>query len=182
MNRLVQELNISQDTHSKIRRLTERAITKGLRQGYERDVFISAIAYIASRNNSEPRSITEISDVLNIEGRKLGRCFRRIAREMNVKVYPVEADKYIERFGKKLMVEEETIEKALEIWEKAKDKKATYGKGKRGVAGACLYIASNLRGEKRTQKDVCQATGTTEVTVRTRYKDIAHELGIDVNN
>jgi len=35
-------------------------------------------------------------------------------------------------------------------------------------------------GEKRTQKEIAQVAGVTEVTVRNRYKELINELKLDV--
>ena len=41
-----------------------------------------------------------------------------------------------------------------------------------GLAAAALYIACLQNTEKETQKDIAEAAGVTEVTVRNRYKDL----------
>ncbi len=54
----------------------------------------------------------------------------------------------------------------------------TSGKGPIGVAAAALYIAAVLEGEKKTQREVADAIGVTEVTIRNRYKEMVETLGI----
>jgi transcription initiation factor TFIIB len=56
------------------------------------------------------------------------------------------------------------------------DKGLTSGKGPTGVAAAALYIASVLLGERKTQRDVAEVAGVTEVTIRNRYKEISEEI------
>ncbi|MGC1930597.1 MAG: hypothetical protein WA667_16635, partial [Candidatus Nitrosopolaris sp.] len=46
------------------------------------------------------------------------------------------------------------------------------GKDPMGFAATVLYIACLNTGEKRTQIDIAQAAGITEVTLRNRYRDI----------
>ncbi|MBN88121.1 transcription initiation factor IIB, partial [Candidatus Woesearchaeota archaeon] len=43
------------------------------------------------------------------------------------------------------------------------------------------YLASILEKEQRTQKQVSEAAGVTEVTIRNRYKEICEALNINVN-
>ncbi len=40
------------------------------------------------------------------------------------------------------------------------------GKRHSGVAGAILYKAAQMRGQHRTQADVCEVAGVSEVTLR----------------
>ena len=59
------------------------------------------------------------------------------------------------------------------------DEELTSGKGPTGVAAAALYIAAVLENEKRTQRDIADVVGVTEVTIRNRYKDLVEKLGIE---
>ncbi|HIP63507.1 MAG TPA: transcription initiation factor IIB, partial [Archaeoglobus profundus] len=70
--------------------------------------------------------------------------------------------------------------KAIEIIKKAEEKELTSGRGPTGVAAAAIYIASILCGERRTQREVAEVAGVTEVTIRNRYKELAEKLGIDI--
>lgn len=69
--------------------------------------------------------------------------------------------------------------RAKDILNKALDEDITSGKGPTGVAAAALYIAAVLEGERRTQRDIADVVGVTEVTIRNRYKDIVQKLGIE---
>ena len=46
------------------------------------------------------------------------------------------------------------------------------GKDPRGIAAAALYMACKANDEKRTQKGIAEAAGSTEVTLRNRLKDL----------
>jgi transcription initiation factor TFIIIB Brf1 subunit/transcription initiation factor TFIIB len=48
------------------------------------------------------------------------------------------------------------------------------------VAAAALYIASVLLGERKTQRDVADIAGVTEVTIRNRYKELTEQLDMGV--
>jgi transcription initiation factor TFIIB len=49
------------------------------------------------------------------------------------------------------------------------------------VSAAAVYIAGALAGERRTQKEVADVAGVTEVTIRNRYRELKEQLNIDVN-
>ena len=46
------------------------------------------------------------------------------------------------------------------------------GKNPVSLAAAVLYIACLVSNEKRTQKNIADASGVTEVTIRNRFKDL----------
>jgi len=56
----------------------------------------------------------------------------------------------------------------------------TSGRGPTGVAAAAIYMASILCGERKTQREVADVAGVTEVTIRNRYKELAGKLDIDI--
>ena len=68
--------------------------------------------------------------------------------------------------------------RAVDVLDDAAKYDVTSGKGPIGVAAAALYIAAVLEGEKKTQREVADAIGVTEVTIRNRYKEMVETLGI----
>ena len=61
----------------------------------------------------------------------------------------------------------------------AREIELTSGRGPTGIAAAALYVASLIHGEKRTQREVADVAGVTEVTIRNRYKELLEELKLD---
>ena len=55
---------------------------------------------------------------------------------------------------------------AREIWSAVKDDLEWQGKKPSGIAGVILYKASQQSSSKRTQNEVCKASGISEVTLR----------------
>jgi transcription initiation factor TFIIB len=70
----------------------------------------------------------------------------------------------------------ETQSKAVEILEMAENSELTSGRGPTGIAAASLYVAALLNEEKRTQREVADVAGVTEVTIRNRYKELFKKL------
>ena len=55
----------------------------------------------------------------------------------------------------------------------------TSGRGPTGIAAAALYVSALLHGEKRTQREVADVAGVTEVTIRNRYKELLEQLDLE---
>ncbi len=68
----------------------------------------------------------------------------------------------------------------LEIDPQAGDRGLISGKGPTGIAAAAIYIASILEGVPKTQRDIADVAGVTEVTIRNRYKEMVEKIGIDL--
>src|SRR2546427_347886 len=63
---------------------------------------------------------------------------------------------------------------------KAVNKNLIRGRSIDGGVAAAIYIASILCNERRTQREVAEVAGVTEVTIRNRYKELTEKLGIKV--
>jgi transcription initiation factor TFIIB len=87
---------------------------------------------------------------------------------------------YISKIGEKTGISGKTQGLAIQILREAKKKRAAAGKDPMGLAAAALYIACLQNDEKKTQKDVAEAAGVTEVTVRNRYKSLKTELHLEI--
>jgi transcription initiation factor TFIIB len=97
-----------------------------------------------------------------------------------LKLMPTSPQDYISRFCSELKLSGDVQAKAIEILKDAADKELTSGRGPTGVAAASIYISSILCGERRTQREVADVAGVTEVTIRNRYKELAERLDIDI--
>jgi transcription initiation factor TFIIB len=80
--------------------------------------------------------------------------------------------KFVPSIAAKLKLRRDTEQKAVDILKSAKIKKGISGKDPRGLAAAALYMACLANDDKRIQKDVALAAGTTEVTLRNRLRGL----------
>lgn len=179
LQRIVSFLNLPRPIHERIARYYEEAVNKGLVRGRSIESVIAALTYAVSREFGSPRTLDEISEASGVEKREIGRTYRYIARELNVRILPADPMTFVPRFCSMLGLSDKVQAKSHEILRKAKKYEITSGKGPTGVAAAAIYIATVLIGEKRTQREVADIVGVTEVTIRNRYKELIEKLGIE---
>ena len=86
---------------------------------------------------------------------------------------------YIHRFASVLKLSPKTQNEALKILKKAEGSELTSGRGPAGIAAAGLYVAALLNNEKKTQREVADVAGITEVTIRNRYKELIDQLKLE---
>lgn len=177
--RQVSYLGLPKSVHEEVGRLYEKAVTKGLVRGRSMESIITAIIYAVAREQGSPRTLSELAAASGIEKREIGRAYRYVARELGIRILPATSEEYLPRFASLLGLSGQVQAKAKEILKNALDEEVTSGKGPTGVAAAGLYIAAVLEGEKRTQRDIADVVGVTEVTIRNRYKDLVEKLGIE---
>jgi len=140
----------------------------------------AAALYAACRQCHVPRTLDEISSIARMSRKDVGRNYRYVARELELKLIPTSPEDYISRFCSELKLSGDVKAKTIEILKEAADKELTSGRGPTGVAAASLYIASVLCGERKTQREVADVAGVTEVTIRNRYKELTKKLDIEI--
>ena len=157
-----------------------KAAKKNIVRGRSIESVVAASIYISCRRFNIPRTLDEIAEASKVSKKQIGKTYRFLARELNVKLKPTSPADYISRFASKLGLSGEAQSKAIDIIEKSKEKGLNSGRGPTGVAAAALYIASVLLGERKTQKEVADVAGVTEVTIRNRYKELSEQLDGEV--
>jgi len=84
----------------------------------------------------------------------------------------------VSRIASKVGLSEKTGSRALAILKKAEESGISADEDTVGLAAAALYAACILEGEDKTQKDLAEAAGVTEATIRDRFKGLRDVLGI----
>jgi len=179
LQRVVSFLGLSRAIHEKIAKYYNEAVNRGLIRGRSIEAVIAALTYAVTREMGSPRTLEEILEVCNVNKREVGRAYRYLARELGIRILPADPASFIPRFCTILGLSDKVQAKALEILKKAKKVGISSGKGPTGIAAAVIYIASVLAGERRTQREIADTLGITEVTIRNRFKEIASKLGIE---
>ena len=157
-----------------------KAARSKLTRGRTIEGITAAVLYAACRQCNVPRTLEEISGVAQMKKKEIGRNYRNISHKLELKLLPTTPQDYISRFCSRLNLSNDVQVKTMEILKKAANNELTSGRGPTGMAAAALYIASVLCGERRTQREVSEIAGVTEVTIRNRYKELAEKLDIDV--
>lgn len=160
--------------------LYRKAVSKGLVRGRSMESVIAGALYAACRRHNTPRTLEEVAEVSKVSKRDIGRAYRYLARELGLRILPTKPEDYIPRFASELGLSGEVQAKAIEIIKFAEKKELISGKGPTGIAAATLYIASQIIGERRTQRQVAEVAGVTEVTIRNRCKDLTMKLSLQV--
>jgi transcription initiation factor TFIIB len=180
LDRMSSGLGLPRTVRETAAMIYRKAALKNLIRGRSAEGITAASLYAACRQCNVPRTLDEISKAAHMSKKEIGRNYRFIARELKLKLLPTSPQDYISRFCSDLKLSSDVQAKTLEILKEAAKHELTSGRGPTGIAAAALYIATVLCGERRTQKNIAEILGVTEVTIRNRYKELAEKLDIDV--
>ncbi|MAG60735.1 hypothetical protein CL619_03015 [archaeon] len=178
LKRVSSYLKLPKQVEEEAARIYRLAVQKGLVRGRSMESVVAGALYAACRRHEVPRTLDEMGEASGIEKKEIGRTYRFITRELEISIRPSNPSDYIPRFASALKLSPETQSKSVEILEHARDIELTSGRGPTGIAAAALYVASLIHGEKRTQREVADVAGVTEVTIRNRYKELIKRLNL----
>ena len=180
LDRMSSTLSLPRNVRETAAMIYRKAVRQKLIRGRSIEGVTAAVLYAACRQCNVPRTLEEISSVAQMKKKEIGRNYRNISRKLELKLLPTAPQDYISRFCSQLKLSNDVQAKTIEILKKASSEELTSGRGPTGLAAAALYISTILCGERRTQREVAEVAGVTEVTIRNRYKELARELDIDI--
>jgi len=180
LDRMASSLGLPRTVRETAAMIYRKAASKKLVRGRSIEGVATAALYAACRQCHVPRTLDEISNIAHISRKEIGRNYRYVSRELRLKLLPTSPEDYISRFCSELKLSGDVRAKTVEILREAAHRELTSGRGPTGMAAASLYIASVLCGERRTQREVADVAGVTEVTIRNRYKELTKKLDMDI--
>jgi len=182
LDRLSGKVSISSPIKEKAAVVYRKALDKGLVRGRSISAIAAAALYVACRKSGIPRTLREIAEASLVDKKDVARCYRMLLKELDVHMPTADPLMYVSKIAEKNGVSGKTQGAAVAILREARRKRVSAGKDPMGMAAAALYIACLQHNEKITQKDIAEAAGVTEVTVRNRYKALKKQLNLETPN
>ena len=174
--------NLTLPTHVKKTaiRLYIEAFKKKLLRGRSINGMVAACLYFACRERKIPRTLQEILDQTTISAKNVRRCYRTLIRELNLKVPSTDPVSLIPRFIADLELDIAAENATIKIINIFTSKFSTSGKDPKGLCAGALYLVCKMRDRKISQKEIANLVGVTEVTLRSRFKELIKTLNIMV--
>jgi len=140
---------------------------------------LTAAIYISCRELGIPRSLDDIAIISNIKRKSIAKCYRLLIYELDIQIPTLDPMKCIVKVANKAVLNEKTKRHAIDVMKNVTKKEISAGKNPMGLAATVVYISCIKTGEHRTQKDIAEAAGITDVTLRNRFKDLKDKLQLN---
>lgn len=163
--------------------LARKTIILTQEKRWNRRALTGASIYMACRLGENPKKIEEVVACLDqdkVSESDIVKATRIMNNKMDLQLPAVEETRVLRSINRRLKLKREILMASTEIIKASEKARVGMGKDPGSVAAASVYLAHQLLGEDITQKEVCQASKTTEVTLRSRVKDILERLSIDI--
>ncbi|MFX1405605.1 MAG: transcription initiation factor IIB family protein [Promethearchaeota archaeon] len=180
LKRIGSNLNLPDHVKKSAIRLYIEAFKKKLLRGRSINGMVAACLYFACRDKKIPRTLQEILDETAINAKNVRRCYRTIIREMNLKAPSTNPISLIPRFITELGLDLEVEKATIKVLQSFTSKFSTSGKDPKGLCAGALYLVCKKMDKRISQKEIANVVGVTEVTLRSRYKDLVLKLNIRI--
>ena len=161
-------------------KLYKKAFKRKLLRGRSINGMVAACLYYACREKKIPRTLQEILDQTSVSAKNVRRCYRTIIRELNLKAPSTDPVALIPRFIAELGLNAEAEKKTINILRMFITQYSISGKDPKGLCAGALYLISKAQNHRVSQKEIARLVGVTEVTLRSRYKEIIKKLNINI--
>ena len=176
---LKEKLGLSDAITEKTAYMFRKAHEKRLLRGRSRSSMLAASIYASCRELGASRTLRDIAAGSDVTRKDISRSYRILVRELDIKVPLMDPMKCIVKIGNKAGISEKTKRMAMKTMTELIEAEMSAGKLPMGLAATVLYISCLKNGENKTQKEIADAAGVTEVTIRNRFKDLKNKLDLN---
>jgi len=180
LKRIGSNLNLPNHVKKAAIRLYIEAFKRKLLRGRSINGMVAACLYFACREKRIPRTLQEILDETSVNAKDVRRCYRTLIKELNLKVPSTDPISLIPRYIAELNLDAEDEKTTVKILQTFTSKFSTSGKDPKGLCAGALYLACKIRTKRISQKDIAILVGVTEVTLRSRYKELITKLNVKI--
>jgi transcription initiation factor TFIIB len=181
LDKLKGKLTIPSNVLEKAAYIYRKALEKKLVRGRSISGMIASSLYAACRDTQTPRTLKDVADAANVKRKEIARCYRILHRELDLKMPVVDSIQCIAKISSKFEISEKTKRYAAKILKETQKRQESSGKDPMGLAAAALYFSCVINGVSITQRDLAEAAGVTEVTIRNRYKGLKEAKILEID-
>lgn len=180
LKRICSNLNLPNHIRLEAIKLYKEAFKRKLLRGRSINSMIAACIYLAIRIKKIPRTLQEILEESAENEKDIRRCYRVLIRELNIKSPNTNPSTLIPTYVANLKLNHEIVETATKIVNTFSAQFSTSGKDPKGIVAGAIYLACKLKGLELTQKQIADVVGITEVTLRSRFKELSTKLNVKI--
>ncbi|MHA1488507.1 MAG: transcription initiation factor IIB [Promethearchaeota archaeon] len=172
LKRLCSNLNLPDYIKIAALKLYKKAFKTNLLKGRSIIGMVVACIYVTCKEKHVPRTFQEILNETHLSPHTIKKCCKVLVNSLNLKVIttnPIDlVPKFITGLGLNFEIEKLTVK----ILQDFLTRFSISGKNPLGICAGAIYLALKLNNIKVSQKDIAKIVGVTEVTLRSRYKEL----------
>ena len=180
LKRISSNLNLPNHVKEEGMRLYIEAFKRKLLRGRSINAMVAACLYLACRKKDIPRTLQEILDEASVTAKDVRRSISILIRELNFKTQSTDPVALIPRYVSDLELDSEIEALTKKILTTYISNFSISGKDPKGLCAGAIYLACRIKDLELTQQQIVNSIGVTEVTLRSRYKELKNKLKIKI--
>lgn len=178
IQRMAANIGLSKSVREEAAVYYRRAVENNLIRGRSIDAMAAACLYLANQKVGAARSLDDMVKGTRVGRKPLTRSYKVLKKSLRLRLEPVRPEVYVNRYCSSLGLRPDLEEKILLLIEQSRERDLVDGRSPTGVAAAALYVVARMEGQPRTQREIADMSGVTEVTIRNRYKEMCSALDL----
>ena len=178
LKRISGNLNMPDHVKKMAFNIYKRACKEKLLRGRSIHSMIAASLYYSCRVARVPITLQDILAESSEKPRDVRKSFYTLVRELKLKLPTRNPTSFVPKYANELNMPPEAeglVNKALSTFS---EHYTMSGKDPKGYVAGAIYLINEMKGLDITQKDIAETVGVTEVTLRSRYKELKKKLGV----
>lgn len=176
MTKIAADLSLPDDALKKATLTYKRIIQKGLLKGRSMKAICATAVYIGCKQCKVAITIRDLAIVSKLSLKKISHSYRSIFKRLALPMQTTSIGNHASEIATRLQLSARTKDVAEKTVEALDGSRSFAGKSPTGFAGAAIYLASLLTGERRTQREIAEVARITEATIRARCREIEKHL------
>jgi transcription initiation factor TFIIB len=173
IRRLAEKLSIPGHIRETAAIYYRKSYKNDLLRGHSIKAMVAACVFAAAKTCGFPLTLDSILKTSAEEERVIKRCYVLLVKTLSLKPKRQNLTSIVPRFANALGLSAPVEQRAIEILGLTAQKLPLSGKDPKGYVAAAIYLAAKQMGETRSQQAVATTLGITEVTLRSRQREIA---------
>jgi transcription initiation factor TFIIB len=172
LNRLKDKLSLTSVCIEEALLYYKKALTKGLIKGRSIKELIVACVYVVCKSSSIPRTLAEISQIVEANEIFAGKCYRLLIRELKITRVQFKPSIFIRKIADVANIHERTVRESIDMLLAIQNESIFSGKNSLSMAAAILYIVCRKHKQKISQAKIATAANINIMTLRKRLLEI----------
>lgn len=179
LNRIKDKLSLTSVCIDDASSYYRKALDKGLIKGRSIKEMIVACVYLVCKNSNIPRTLSEISHIVEANEIFASRCYRLLMRELNITHAQFKPAIFIRKIADESDINERTARESIDLLLAIQNESVFSGKSSLSIAAAVLYITCRKHKQKISQAKIASASNINIMTLRKRLLEIRNLI---INN
>jgi transcription initiation factor TFIIB len=180
LKRIGSNLNFPERVKKAAVKLYKEVFKRKLLRGRSINGMVAACAYYVCKEEKVPITLQEILDEASINQNIVKKCYKILVRELNLKSPHIDPIALIPRYCAELGLGMDIEKETIKILKNYINKSSICGKDPKGLCAGAVYLVAKLKNRKISQKEISKIINVTEVTLRSRYKELLKGISFNI--